>query len=415
MEESGDIDRSNSDWIRLNVRASEAFTPAAPIDAKELFAGRTEQLDTLIDAICQRGQHAIIYGERGVGKTSLATIQAQFLEDIGKRVVAPRINCDSSDNFSTLWKKVFAEVQVSKRIKKIGYQAAEEVEVEVSDISETLQEVISPNDVRVRLTELCQGAILVVILDEFDRIEDERVKVQFSDTIKALSDYSVPATIVLVGVADSVTDLIAHHESIERSLVQIPLPRMKPAEMEQILSKAMEKLAMQMELNASLRIAGIARGLPHYVHLVGLNATREAIAARRLNVTAEDVEKGIEKSIANAQQSIRQMYYDATISRKKGSIYSRLLLACALAKADEFGYFTAADIREPMSLIMKKNYTIPYYAKQLHELCKKSRGAVLQKPEDKARPRFRFRNPLLQPHVIMQGFKDGMRPLPLAG
>jgi hypothetical protein len=43
---------------------------------------------------------------------------------------------------------------------------------------------------------------------------------EFRSLIKVLSDNSVPATLVLVGVADSVDALIVEHQSIERALVQ---------------------------------------------------------------------------------------------------------------------------------------------------------------------------------------------------
>ena len=39
---------------------------------------------------------------------------------------------------------------------------------------------------------------------------------------KILSDYSVRSTILVIGVAESVTELIGEHQSIERALVQIP-------------------------------------------------------------------------------------------------------------------------------------------------------------------------------------------------
>jgi ABC-type transport system involved in cytochrome bd biosynthesis fused ATPase/permease subunit len=40
----------------------------------DLFAGRKEQIDRVFGAVFSPGQHAAIYGERGVGKSSLATI-----------------------------------------------------------------------------------------------------------------------------------------------------------------------------------------------------------------------------------------------------------------------------------------------------------------------------------------------------
>ena len=43
----------------------------------------------------------------------------------------------------------------------------------------------------------------------------------FADLIKTLSDQLVRATVVLVGVADNVSDLVAEHESIEGALCGI--------------------------------------------------------------------------------------------------------------------------------------------------------------------------------------------------
>ena len=69
---------------RLALRAGTVFSPAAPIRARDVFAGRTDQVRRTVDAINQSGQHALIYGERGVGKTSLANVIAGFLESVGQ-------------------------------------------------------------------------------------------------------------------------------------------------------------------------------------------------------------------------------------------------------------------------------------------------------------------------------------------
>jgi ABC-type lipoprotein export system ATPase subunit len=44
-----------------------------------LLAGRDKQIALVIDAVNQKGQHVIICGERGVGKTSLFNVLKSFL------------------------------------------------------------------------------------------------------------------------------------------------------------------------------------------------------------------------------------------------------------------------------------------------------------------------------------------------
>src|SRR5262245_47987345 len=90
------------------------FTPTAPIDERSLFAGRDSQVRRVVDAINQKGQHAIIFGERGVGKTSLANVLSSFLSGQADIILAPRVNCDSDDTFDSVWTKVFEHIETTK-------------------------------------------------------------------------------------------------------------------------------------------------------------------------------------------------------------------------------------------------------------------------------------------------------------
>ncbi len=69
---------TEEDWQVLWGDVNEAFSPGAPVQERDLFAGRIEQLRALVDSVQQRGRHAIVFGERGVGKTSLANILAHL-------------------------------------------------------------------------------------------------------------------------------------------------------------------------------------------------------------------------------------------------------------------------------------------------------------------------------------------------
>src|SRR4051794_10335809 len=96
----------------LAIRVGTVFTPAAPINRNELFAGRKDQLLRVLDAINQRGQHAVIYGERGVGKTSLANILTVHLRAPNGILIAPHVTCAKGDDYSSIWRKVFTEIEL---------------------------------------------------------------------------------------------------------------------------------------------------------------------------------------------------------------------------------------------------------------------------------------------------------------
>jgi hypothetical protein len=63
---------TKEDSYRLIVEVTNAFTPSTPITSRDSFAGRSREIQKVIGVVTEPGKHAIIYGERGVGKTSLA-------------------------------------------------------------------------------------------------------------------------------------------------------------------------------------------------------------------------------------------------------------------------------------------------------------------------------------------------------
>jgi Cdc6-like AAA superfamily ATPase len=235
----------------LALEASRVFTPAAPIDDRTLFAGRISQVRDVLDAVNQKGQHAIIFGDRGVGKTSLANVLASFLPS-DAYIFSRRINCDKGDSFNSVWQKVFDEIQPHD-VTKVGGFASPGTRPR----ADASADIISPDIVRRQLELWSTSRLPILIIDEFDRVEDS-YRTIFADTIKTLSDHAVPATVVLVGVADSVDQLIAEHESIQRALVQIKMPRMSRAEIREIINKGLERLGMSISQPALERIAVLA-------------------------------------------------------------------------------------------------------------------------------------------------------------
>jgi len=391
---------------KLGLLAGTVFTPAAPINKRTLFAGRTEHVRRVIDAINQRGQHVVIFGERGVGKTSMANVLSDFLqvvptEPAGGKVIAVRSNCDGGDDFSTLWRKIFSQIHVTRTAKQIGFKSEDAKETKRAIDAAPSQ--VTPDVVRRMLTALGSDAILIVIIDEFDRMPNGKNGTLFADTIKTLSDQSVPATVIVVGVADNVDQLIAEHQSIERAMVQVRLPRMSPLELSEIVGNALSTLSMEIEDNAIETLCGLSQGLPHYTHLLGLHSAREAIDSGIRRISLTHLDTAIAKAIENAQQSIITAYHRATMSARRGNLFPQALLACALAKADDLGYFGAVDVRGPMTKIMGRSYDVPAFARHLTEFCDERHGPVLQRTGFKYRYRFRFCNPLMRPFVVMQG------------
>ena len=384
------------------MQAGSVFTPSAPVDQKRLFAGRTEQLHQIIDAVNQKGQHVLLFGERGVGKTSLASVLAEFLQ-FGA-VLAPKVNAIKQDTYSNVWRKVFNNINVQFQTQGPGFNS--DTKITSRPVAEEMPDPITADDVRIQLSNLAAGHIVIVIVDEFDRLYKKEAQA-FADTIKMFSDHSVPATLVLVGVADSVGELIQAHQSVERALVQVRVPRMSPDELNEIITVGLNELGIDIEDRARTRIVHLSQGLPHYTHLLSLDAVRKALARESTTIQDSDVDASIEDAIERAQQSIKDDYHKATMSPRQDSLYPQVLTACALAETDELGFFAAKDVRGPMSTIMQRNYEIPAFSRHLNHFCDSRRGPVLERTGSSHRYRFRFIDPLLQPYVIMKGVSAG--------
>lgn len=380
---------SSATLLNYIAKISTAFSPAAPIDKKSFFAGRIAQLRDGISAVNQRGQHAIIYGERGVGKTSFANVLLEIFGDQVNRPSCGLVNCDSTMSFSDLWHKVAREMPIK----------------DDKTLDDLLPKHVTPDDIRHLLQNIKDT---VIILDEVDRITDKSVKTQLADTIKNLSDHSIPTTLILVGVADSVDALIAEHVSIQRNLMQIPMPAMSPEELMEVIANGAKSAGMKVDDAAKTQIAKLSQGIPHYTHLLGLHAFTAAIDRNSTSVTQADVKHAIETALSKAMQSVVSGYQNATTSPRKENLYARVLLACALTEADSLGYFYPADVRVPMQKIMGKRYEIAAFSQHLNAFTDAERGPVLKRTGTKRKFRFKFVDVLMKPYVVMMGLKENL-------
>jgi Cdc6-like AAA superfamily ATPase len=388
---------------QLALDVGKVFTPAVPVADQEIFTGRVDEIRRLIDAINQRGQHAAIFGNRGVGKTSLANVIASKLTG-NVAIIAPHINCNSTDNFTSLWRNVLSSIDLIQKKQQIGFHSLPLFEG-IKNAAEVIGVVTNPEELRRLFTLLGDGKILIVILDEFDQLNQETRKA-IADTIKTFADHSVPCTIIAVGVAETIADLIAEHESIERVLVQVEMPRMTAEDLIDVLHKGTKMLSMTIDDNAASFIASLSQGLPYYTHLLGLHAARTALDQGQHNITFDDVSDAITKAVIDSHASLKNAYRKAVTSPQKGNIFGRVLLACALTKSDDFGYFSAADVRKPLARIRGKDFDIPSYARHLKNFCKPERGSVLEKTGGHHMLRYRFKNALMPPLILMNGFVD---------
>jgi Cdc6-like AAA superfamily ATPase len=395
---SGRRGMGDDDWQALRFEANQLFTPSTPISVADLFAGRQKQIHSLLDAVSERGRHALIYGEPGVGKTSLAQTLRFFVPRKTSQVKYIRKAAFSTDSYSTIWLEIFRQISFT---------------VQTDDgprdyvLYDIYKDGITANDVIRELSFFSENDIPIIVIDEYNIVKDKDASQQMAETIKAVSDAGLNVTIIIVGISDTVENLIEGHGSISRCTEEILMPRMNNGEVKVLLESRISKLGMKMTGDAKWKIINLCKGLPAFAHALGKNAVQNAIASKRLQVVEGDVDEAINVLLASSQNTLKSDYELAIRSNQEKARFKQILTACALAKTDESGYFTAKQVQQPLSDILRKPIGIDGFNPNLKEFASNKRGDVLQQIGSERIYRYRFRDPAMQPYVIMKGIQDG--------
>ncbi len=371
----------------------DVFTPGAPVDKREFFAGRVKQIQRVVDTIPSPGRHPMVFGQRGVGKTSLANILSELLPDVW----TVKINCDSTDTFTSIWNRVLQKASISFKKQAFGF-SPDEIQSHTS-----LRDYIgpegdvSPSEVAEVLTVVESQAVF--ILDEFDRVCQDQAKSHMADLIKNLSDNAHGVTVVIVGVGASISELVGEHPSIQRNLAQIELPSMNDDELKEIITKGCHKLGLQIDQQIPSEIASLANGFPHYAHLLGLSIGKacEIRTTRHCNLRLfRDFACSL--AIEDAIETYRNAFSVATRTSKP-SRYPQMLCACGHAHHDEQGVFRATDVVDAMKRAFSEDLTIQSVVPALGEFCANDRGPVLIKVPVGDRSHYRFIDPMMRPFL----------------
>jgi Cdc6-like AAA superfamily ATPase len=252
------------------------LTSARPIQSVEHLKGREKALRHLVEALNAPGRHAFIYGDRGVGKTSLAHTGAFQTQSS----VAPPIlvACDNKSSFNSICIAIVRRLLdinpiETKAMKfsgglgvlgtsaSIGYErAASKIDIQINDVNDAIYWF------KKSLEQ--SNAEAIVIIDEFDLFPVPAEHDSFAILIKQLSDQSVPIKLIFCGIAESLDQLFKGHESAHRYIHAERLERLIPGHCIEICDDASKAVQIDVPTHVKYRIAKISDGFPYYVHLI---------------------------------------------------------------------------------------------------------------------------------------------------
>jgi hypothetical protein len=332
---SRDADRAAQ--ARLKLR--NVYTPAQPISDRRMFAGRTEVLAALIRAIENQRLHVIVYGERGIGKTSLLHVLAEAAREA--RYSTVYVSCGAGQTFDEMFRAVAAEIPLLFH----GDFGPTSLEVQRGQTLASLltAEPVSPRAASDMLARLVDTRVLV-LLDEFDRCEQGEFRLNVAELIKDLSDRSVRVQLVIAGVAANLTELIAHIPSIQRNIFALHAPRMTDVEITELVRGGESVANLHFDEAAIDFILTAANGFPYLASLLSHHAATAALDEGRFVIATDDVSSAIAAVLNefNGRISRRsQLQISACVHEQLHKLLGPLAGAGQLTG----GRFTEAEVR----------------------------------------------------------------------
>ncbi len=277
---------------RARMKLLEAFTPSQPVGDRKRFAGRTEILTQLIRAIEEQRLHTVIYGARGLGKTSVLHVLAQAARDA--RYLVVYVSCGSDSNFDEVFRTVAASIPMLFH-STVG-PTSQEVEK-----GKMLADILPDTPISARIASdflaKIVGTRVVIVLDEFDRSESTLFRRDVAELIKNLSDRLVRVQLVIAGVAANLVELIEHTPSIQRNIYALQVPWMTVSEVRMLIKNGEELGGVRFDENATRAVVTAAHGSPYIASLISLNAAIFALETGHTNVTGENAATAIKLAV----------------------------------------------------------------------------------------------------------------------
>lgn len=334
------------------------------MDDPHLFAGRNRQVSDLIEALHSDGACPIIYGDRGLGKTSLA-VQAERIArgdtELLHAYQKTEWSFDETSRFETVYLTCSDDTKTFHGLLRrltnliLGQEAHEGHDVQLVDRTSRVRfsvKVIEAEQVRkyaprlsddtrdLSIEESCiellhhviakSGHPLLVIFDELDRVPDTRGLASF---IKAYSSSNLK--FLLVGIAQNVSSLLSDHLSIERTGIAIRVPPMSEMDLINIVRRAQIYLRSNGILRPSFTaeatrlLASLSGGFPWFVHVIGQDALLTAYNQGTSSVSVEDVIGTVHRLTKNRfAQKFADRYQQAVRGSEKREYVLRAYALC---------------------------------------------------------------------------------------
>lgn len=373
------------------LKPNDVFTPGKPpVETTNVYASRGLCERDFFKAI-DRSMVPVVFGEYGVGKTSMARhclleyANSGRLVNIesahGKTLTDLLQRCLEHIGYSTVV-SAKEKADTKKSVKgSAGFDAFKavavkgEAGVERSTGSEITREftVTSPTDSKV--IDLCEEHGLALLIDEMHRAPTELIE-GLSSFIKAA--YNKPCKrfkIALLGTSSDASRLVHRDPGIDRIVQEIHLDALVDEEARYIIEKGMSSLAIEITQPAVKKIIRASVGSPAVVQYLGLEVAEAAFSRKPRAATDADYRQALETYMRQRAERLNEKYIRA-VESFGDKRYRKQILHAMAAIRDE--YVTMEQLRDKVSELLDEEVPSTTLSGPLRALKTAEYGAVLK-------------------------------------
>lgn len=406
---------------KFKSQLNQYLSASGPVRSVEHLCGREKEMALIDEALCAEGRHVFIYGDRGVGKTSLAAAAATQYQSSDNTHI--QVGCGPDTEFYKTIEDL-ADRVIKKASGKRNYAITHSVSVKFYNVKWNQQDVevaIPTVDSMYTAVEAIEEVARfhsktpIIVIDEFDQIDSEKERRLFAGFLKDLGDRGVNIKLIFTGVAQSLTKLLGEHESSFRQLHTIGLERLYWGAREEIVNNAIASFGINIDAEVVYTIAKVSNGFPYFVHLLTEKILWAAFDSE------EEVEYidfklfgiALEKAISSISAHLQVPYDSATLHRTND--YREILWATADSESTIRyidGMFNSYlrinkqlyghDPIEENRPLSRQNFTA-----RLGSLKRKEYGEILENPLNR-KGLYSYRENILRGYVAMRALESGV-------
>lgn len=393
----------------------EVFTPTEfPLEDTHAYASREEPEKALV-RFATRGRVPIVFGEYGVGKTTVVRRIYRDAEAEGRLVyVASAENKDLADIMRLVLERLNYTVDVERSSRVGGSFKVRLTAVEggIDGGKEVTSRLVVDSPTDERVIELLAENSLILVIDEMHKSSDD-FRQQLASFIKALRGQAgAQPPMVLIGTTLDAEYLVRHDPGIDRFVAELPIPPMTPDESREIVTEGFQLLQILIPDDLVDRVVATAAGAPTITQTLCLDMAELALEDGRTETVPADYEAAIERYITEHGRRQAALYM-RSIEHVGPMRYRKHILKAMATMPQDFA--TMENLCEGVSALLGRTVPSTTISGPLRQL-KEGNEPVLQDVErpdgDRVHNLTAFRDPMMKSFIRFMGEVESQGLLP---